>query len=251
MGVVDREWRRHSPGERIGRFALLLAIVMAIVWSVRTIEIIPEFLADAPEQMLDLLKRMWPVDVAHYPRAVHAALIETLHIATLGTVLSLVMAVPVALCAARNICARVVALGELARLGARVRRDVRARRARRHHGDRVPLDRLRWEAPRRSAGGNLERLGRGAGRDRRALSLDPRQGLLATGGAGLLGHRAVPLGHQRARVLGLVGAGGIGVVLDDAMNFFQWERVAMVLLAIFAVVLIAEVIVNMVRKRLI
>ncbi len=63
----------------------------------RTIEVIPEFLGDAPQQMFDLLRRMWPIDVAHYPRAIHDALIETLHIATLGTVLSILMAVPVAL----------------------------------------------------------------------------------------------------------------------------------------------------------
>jgi glycerol-3-phosphate dehydrogenase len=31
---------------------------------------------------------------------------------------------------------------------------------------------------------------------------------------------------RESAVLGLVGAGGIGVVLDDAINFFQWPRVA-------------------------
>ena len=44
---------------------------------------------------------MWPFDWGHYFKAVHAALIETFHIATLGTLLSLVLAVPVALMAAR------------------------------------------------------------------------------------------------------------------------------------------------------
>ena len=53
----------------------------------------------------------------------------------------------------------------------------------------------------------------------------------------------------RLTLLGLVGAGGIGMVLDTAMNLFQWDRVATVLLAIFAVVVIAEVVVTQVRKR--
>jgi phosphonate transport system permease protein len=52
-------------------------------------------------------------------------------------------------------------------------------------------------------------------------------------------------------VLGLVGAGGIGVALNTAMNLFQWDRVATVLLAIFTVVIIAEVVVTQIRKRLI
>ena len=41
-------------------------------------------------------------------------------------------------------------------------------------------------------------------------------------------------------VLGVVGAGGIGMVIDAAMNLFQWDRVAVMLVAIFAVVVLAE-----------
>lgn len=35
------------------------------------------------------------------------------------------------------------------------------------------------------------------------------------------------------------------------MNLFQWERVALMLVAIFAVVLVAEVVVTAIRKRII
>jgi phosphonate transport system permease protein len=56
---------------------------------------------------------------------------------------------------------------------------------------------------------------------------------------------------RESAVLGLVGAGGIGVVLNDAQNLFQWPKVAMVLLSIFAVVIVAEIIVIQIRKRLI
>jgi len=56
---------------------------------------------------------------------------------------------------------------------------------------------------------------------------------------------------RESAVLGLVGAGGIGVALNTAMNLFQWQRVAVVLLAIFAVVIVAEVLVTQIRKRLI
>jgi phosphonate transport system permease protein len=55
---------------------------------------------------------------------------------------------------------------------------------------------------------------------------------------------------RESAVLGLVGAGGIGVVLEDAINFFQWDQVATILLAILAVVLIAEIVVTRVRARL-
>jgi phosphonate transport system permease protein len=56
---------------------------------------------------------------------------------------------------------------------------------------------------------------------------------------------------RESSVLGLVGAGGIGVALNTAMNLFQWDRVATVLVAIFAVVIAAEIVVTQIRKRLI
>ena len=55
---------------------------------------------------------------------------------------------------------------------------------------------------------------------------------------------------RESAVLGLVGAGGIGMALDTAMNLFQWDRVAMVLVAIFAVVIIAEIAVTAIRQRI-
>ena len=54
---------------------------------------IPEFIADAPEQVADMLARMWPVDVRHYPAGIHAALMETIHIAALGTALAVLLIV--------------------------------------------------------------------------------------------------------------------------------------------------------------
>src|SRR3954471_12140523 len=98
-----RTWRRFTPAQRVARFAVYLAMVLAIVASVRSVEVIPEFMLDAPEQMADLLKRMWPIAFTYYPKGVHAALMETLHIATVGTILAVIMAFPIGIMAAHNI----------------------------------------------------------------------------------------------------------------------------------------------------
>src|ERR1700694_1703155 len=98
-----RIWRRFTTAQRLARFTAYLAIVAAVVVSIRTVEVIPEFLADAPEQIADLLSRMWPIDFAYYPQGVHAALMETIHIASLGTLLSLMLALPVGVLAAHNL----------------------------------------------------------------------------------------------------------------------------------------------------
>ena len=50
--------------------------------------------------------------------------------------------------------------------------------------------------------------------------------------------------------MGLVGAGGIGVVLNNEMNLFQWPKVSMVLTTIVVVVLLIAYIVVQGRKRL-
>lgn len=262
---IERRWRRHTPAERLARFAIYLTCVAALVWSVRNVQIIPEFLLDAHVQMADLLRRMWPPDLAYYPRTVHGALIETIHIATLGTILSLAMAVPVGLLAARNITPFRF-LNEFAKLILVASRSVNS---------------LVWAllfvavfGPGALAGtiaiafrsvgfvGKLfaeavEESGRG-----------PVEALRASGAAWpaiwLKGYwpQVQPafwsialfrwdINVRESAVLGLVGAGGIGLVLDTAMNFFQWTRVATVLIAIFAVVVIAEIVVTQIRKRLI
>jgi phosphonate transport system permease protein len=46
---------------------------------------------------------------------------------------------------------------------------------------------------------------------------------------------------RESAVLGLVGGGGIGMALDSALNLFQWNRVAVILIAILVVVILAEI----------
>src|SRR5690349_11038221 len=97
------EWRRFTAPQRNARFMVYLVVVAAIVASAQTVEVIPEFLYDAPDQVVDLFSRMWPIQWSYYPHGVHDALMETIHIAALGTLLSIVLALPVGMLAARNL----------------------------------------------------------------------------------------------------------------------------------------------------
>jgi phosphonate transport system permease protein len=56
---------------------------------------------------------------------------------------------------------------------------------------------------------------------------------------------------RESAVLGLVGAGGIGMVIDTALNTFRWDRVALALVSILVVVALAEILVTTVRKHMI
>lgn len=258
-----RTWQRHSVSQRFWRFVVYLVTVLAVLWSMRTVEIIPEFLEDAPEQMRDLLVRMWPVDWAHYPGTIHEALVDTLHIATLGTLLGLMMALPVALLAAANIT-RNTALNYVGKVILVASRSVNS---------------LIWAlffvavfGPGALAG-TLAIAFRSIGFIGKLLSealeeahTGPIEALQATGAtpASVLTQGYWPqiapafwsvalfrwdINIRESAVLGLVGAGGIGMVLDTAMNLFQWQRVAAVLVTIFAVVIIAEIVVTQIRQR--
>jgi phosphonate transport system permease protein len=52
-------------------------------------------------------------------------------------------------------------------------------------------------------------------------------------------------------VLGFVGAGGIGRLLDERRQFFQWDQVMAIVLVIFVSVLVIEAFSIFVRKRLV
>ena len=258
-------WVRFTPLQRLGRFATYLVTVAAVVWSLKTIEIIPEFLYDAPEQTLDLFRRMWPFDWSYYPKAIHAALIETFHIATLGTLLSLVVAVPFAVLGARNVT-RVPALNWLANFVFVASRSVNS---------------LIWAllfvaifGPGALAGtlaiacrsiGFVGKLLSEALEEARPGPIEALVGLGAPAPHVLLkgywpqvepGFWSVALlrwdiNLRESSVLGLVGAGGIGVALDAALSNLYWDQAGLILAIILAIVLVVEAVTTLIRKRII
>ena len=56
---------------------------------------------------------------------------------------------------------------------------------------------------------------------------------------------------RQSSVIGLVGAGGIGITLNSAMNMFKWDQVTVILLAIFVVVMASEWLSDLLRKKFI
>jgi len=101
--VATLRWERYTPAQRLTRLGLLISLLLAVLYSAKSVEIIPEFLLDAPEQVRDLLVRMWPISYGFYPDGVHEPLMDTVHIATMGTILSIGLAVPVGVLSAKNL----------------------------------------------------------------------------------------------------------------------------------------------------
>lgn len=258
-------WERFTPAERMARYAVFIGFAIALCVSLRTVEVIPEFLYDAPTQVKDLLTRMWPPDVAYYPEGIHAALVETLHIATLGTLLAIVLAVPVGIMGAANIV-NIPLLNWLAKLILVSSRSVNS---------------LVWAllfvaifGPGPLAGTvcigfrSVGFVGKLFAEALEEVNPGPIEALSAAGAPWssifMKGYwpQVAPafwaiflfrwdINVRESAVIGLVGAGGIGMVLDTALNLFHWDRVSVILLAIFAVVILAELVVTRIRMKII
>lgn len=262
---TTKKWDRFTSSERLARFIVFLGFAVALSVSMRTVQIIPEFLYDAPTQVIDLLSRMWPMDLAYYPVGIHDAMMETLHIATLGTLLAIVMGIPIGILGANNIV-HFPLLNWLSKLILVSSRSVNS---------------LVWAllfvaifGPGAFAGTicigfrSIGFVGKLFAEALEEADPGPIEALTASGAPWfsvfLKGYwpQVAPafwgiflfrwdINVRESAVIGLVGAGGIGMVLDTSLNLFFWNRVSVILLSIFVVVILAELLVTAIRKRII
>jgi phosphonate ABC transporter permease subunit PhnE len=260
-----RHWQRFTPAERVMRSGFYVAVLIAIVWSLRSIEIIPEFLYDAPQQTVDLFVRMWPIDWAWYPKVVHAALIETLHTATLGTVLAVALASLVALMVARNVTHSIV-LNAIGRFILVATRSV--------HAMVWALFFVAVFGPGALAGTlaiavhSIGFTGKFLSEAIEEAKPGPIEALVAAGAPPLAvllkgywpqvkpAFLAIAvfrwdINVRESAVLGLVGGGGLGMALDTALSNLYWDQAGLVLLVIFAVVVVTELVTAWIRGKII
>jgi phosphonate transport system permease protein len=222
-----------------------------------------DYVADAPVQIGDLLGRMFPPEWSATATLV-GPLVQTVNIATLGTALALVLSLPVAFLAALNTTPSRITYA-LARLIMVVSRSV---------------DTLIWAlifivavGP-GSLAGVLAVGVRSIGFVSKLLAegieeIDRGQveAVAATGASrgqivifGIIPQvRPIVAGVsifrwdiniRESTVLGIVGAGGIGFALHEAILGLEWSRVGTILVIILAVVLVSELGSAWLRKRL-
>jgi phosphonate transport system permease protein len=207
---------------------------------------------------------MWPFDWRFWP-TVLAGLLETLHTATLGTLMALVLAAPVALLAARNITKSVL-LNQLANLILVSSRSVNS---------------LIWAllfvavfGPGALAGTlaiafrSIGFVGKLLGEAIEEAHRGPIEALTAAGATPsavlIKGYwpQVEPsfwsialfrwdINVRESAVLGLVGAGGIGVALDTATSNLYWDQAGLVLATIFIIVVLTEIVTSRIRSKII
>ena len=263
-GSGGYRWVRRSPRERLVRFLTWLVVVAVLVWSVRDVDIFWPWVVSAPVQIADLLGRMTPPDASNLD-LILAAMVQTIHIATLATLLALVLALPVAYLAARNTSpnAATLALGRLIVVSSRsVNTIIWALLFVAIFGP-GPLAGILAVAFR-----SIGFLGKLIAEGIEEIDPRPVEAMEATGaGQGkVIAYGVVPqvlptffavsilrwdVNSRESTVLGLVGAGGIGLLLQGAIDTFKWREVSLILIAILIVVVVGELVSGWLRDKVI
>ncbi len=256
-------WRRFSPRQTLLRYTWYLGIVFVGVWSVSNLDITWFYFLDAHIQAKDLAVRMWPPDF-DYIETLVGPLLETIHIATLGTMATVLIAFPVAFLAARNTTFNPITwfIGRFILVGSRSVNTVVWGLLFVAIFGPGPVAGI-WAISFRSIGF----MGKLIAEAIEEIDEGPVEAIEATGASrlqvlwfGIL-PQVLPIIYgttvyrwdiniRESTVLGFVGAGGIGILLYASINLFLWQEVAVILISVFGVVLVSEFISATVRQRI-
>ncbi|WP_022702750.1 phosphonate ABC transporter, permease protein PhnE [Pseudorhodobacter ferrugineus] len=266
-GDFPKEWQYRTPKTKLLIWAFWLCMVAGFVycWQVMTEGTIWYFVQDAPRQAADIGGRMWPPKLSYVPELM-IPLWDTLNMATLGTMLGVILAVPVAFMAARNttpsatflrplalfiivasrsINSLIWALLLVAILGPGILAGIIAIGLR----SIGFVGKLLYEAIEETDVTQIEAI--------RATGASPAQ---------VLNYAIVPqimpafwgitvfrwdINIRESAILGLVGAGGLGLKLQASLNVLSWPQVTTILLLILITVVISEWVSARVRAALI
>jgi phosphonate transport system permease protein len=260
-------WQLHS---RQGSLLIWLGWFSAVAltvwcWQLMTQTTIWAFVYDAPRQAADIGSRMIPPRIEYLPE-LWKPLWDTINIATLGTLIGVAIATPVAFLAARNTTPSPLVLRPIALFIIVASRSINS---------------LIWALLLVSIVGPgllagviaiaLRSIGFIGKLLYEAIEETDRaqvEAIEATGASGLqiLTYGIWPqvspafwaisvfrwdINIRESTVLGLVGAGGIGLQLQNSLNTLAWPQVTMILILILATVLVSEWVSARVRRAII
>ncbi|MCR9074012.1 MAG: phosphonate ABC transporter, permease protein PhnE [Alphaproteobacteria bacterium] len=265
--TFQRTWRRRSTRRELALWFgwLLLVALFVFCWQVMTENTIWMFVTDAPRQAADIGSRMFPPRWEYIP-ALLEPLWDTLNIATLGTLLALFMAVPVAFLAARNttpsvrfvrpvalliivasrsinsliwalLLVAVIGPGVLAGIVAIAFRSIGF------------VAKLLYEAIEEIDESQVEAISATGASKAQVMDYAVAPQILPAF-AGITVFRW-DINIRESTVLGLVGAGGLGLRLQESLNVLAWPQVTVIFILILITVLVSEWVSAKVRHAII
>lgn len=250
------QWRHRTTAMRLASWFgwLLLVAVTVAAWKVMTQDTLWEFVLSAPAQAADIASRMFPPRWS-YMQKLWWPIWETVNIATVGTLLAVLLGTPLAFLAARNTTPSRMILRPIALLVIVSSRSINGliwglllvsiigpgvlagtiAIALRSLGF---IGKLLYEAIEEIDEAQLEAV-RASGASRAQVvdyAIVPQ---ILPAFAGISVYRW-DINIRESAILGLVGAGGIGLQLDASLSTLAWPQVSMILIVILAAVLLSE-----------
>lgn len=262
-----RIWQRRTSRLQWAIWAGWLALVAGTVacWQIMNRNTVWLFIEDAPRQAADLLSRAWPPRWPYLDR-LWLPLWDTLNIATLGTLLGVAIAVPVAVLAAanttpsrtlarpfallviagsRSINSLIWALLLVAIIGPGLLAGILAIALRSIgfvgkllYEAIEEVDPLQVEAMRATGASRLQVMD---------YAIAPQ---ILPAFAGISVFRW-DINIRESTILGLVGAGGIGVQLESSLARLAWSEITVIFSVILATVVLSEWVSGRVRRTII
>ena len=251
----DLSWKHRATATQLRNWAawLIGIAIVSFAWHLISEKTIWFFVQDAPRQAADMSARMVPPKWSYMSQLWKPAW-DTVNIATIGTIIAMVIAIPVAFAAARNtsphLLVRSAALfiivssrsvnsliwalmlvfilgpGILAGTIAIGLRSVGF------------CAKLLYEAIEEIDQSQVEAIeATGASRVQKIVYGILPQVMPTIAGVGIY---RWDINIRESTILGLVGAGGIGLQLSGSLNTLAWTQVSMILLVILATVFISE-----------
>ena len=261
-GALAQEHERRT--QRATRAAIWVAASVAVLWfTAAQIGLSPIALAKGIPFMVDFFSRMFPPDLAHL-QLLGDATLETVQIAVWGTLIAILLSVPLALLGAKNTTPHPIVF----------------------HATRLFLNALRAINELVFALIFVAAVGLGPFAGVLAIALHatgmlakfcaeeiegvdrgPIEAMQAAGASRLqvilfgIVPQVIPafisysiyrfdVSIRAATILGLVGAGGLGFSLIKTMKLFKYHETATCILVIFAIVLVSDWICARVRSRI-
>ncbi|TVR85423.1 MAG: phosphonate ABC transporter, permease protein PhnE [Spirochaetaceae bacterium] len=257
------DWVRYSRAERLARSFGYVAAAVLLYWALSTVDVFWPWVWTAPAQLNDMMFRMFPPSFVQL-NPILRALVESINIAVLGTIVAVVLALPVAYLGAQTVTPNKATLW-FARVIIVSTRSV---------------DTLIWAlifvaiiGPGPLAGimavafRSIGFLGKLIAEAIEEIDWGPVEAMQAAGAsrAHIITYAIVPqivpsfwaitilrwdINIRESTVLGLVGAGGIGLIFQGAIDTFRWNTVSLVLIVIVMVVFAGELVTGIVRRKL-
>ncbi|MEO4001755.1 phosphonate ABC transporter, permease protein PhnE [Mesorhizobium sp. CAU 1732] len=260
-------WTRRTTGRQwaIWGGSLVLVVATVLCWQVMNRNTVWVFVEDAPRQAADLLSRAWPPRWSYLDR-LWAPLWDTLNIATLGTLLGIAIAVPVAFLAAssttpsrtiarplalfvivasRSINSLIWALLLVAIIGPGLLAGIIAI-ALRSIGF---IGKLLYEAIEEVDHSQVEAV-RATGASSMQVMDYAIVPQIMPAFAGISVFRW-DINIRESTILGLVGAGGIGVQLESSLARLAWSEITVIFAVILATVVVSEWVSGRIRRAII